>query len=163
MNLQEQISRMKSIMGLITESDEDRKKNIMFKFWDKVGFENAPLISDFDIDESMFNSYVKEYLGDDYQNYVIKEVDSIVNNITECDGDEFSVRVNYINFNETDNTFGVSLGINFNSPIFQTIDLNDSDDVLTAFGQIERCVEDIINDIIYDKYGTYTTSVFIDV
>ena len=33
------------------DDNPDREKNILFKFWDKVGFENSPPISDFEIDE----------------------------------------------------------------------------------------------------------------
>ena len=101
-------------------------------------------------------------MGDDYKIIIEKEVNDIVNKIKECDGDEFSVNVNYIDFIDED-LYTVNLAVNLESPVFDEINMGDFEEVLTVFGQIERCVEDILNEKLYDKYGKYAKQVMINI
>ena len=53
--------------------------------------------------------------------------------------------------------------MNLESPVFDKINMGDFEEVLTVFGQIERCVEDILNEKLYDKYGKYAKQVMINI
>ena len=161
MNLQEQISRIQSMMKVITENKN--VKDILFKYWDNNGFQNIESSNDvYGLTEKEYFNYVKEYMGDDYKNIIEKEVNDIVNKIKECDGDEFSVNVNYIDFIDED-LYTVNLAVNLESPVFDEINMGDFEEVLTVFGQIERCVEDILNEKLYDKYGKYAKQVMVNI
>ena len=69
MNLQEQISRIQSMMNIITENKN--VKDILFKYWDKNGIQNIESSNDiYGLTEKEYFNYVKEYMGDDYKNII---------------------------------------------------------------------------------------------
>jgi hypothetical protein len=39
--------------------------------------------------------------------------------------------------------------------------MNDWEEIMTLYGQIEGCVENKLNDVIYNKYGCFTSHVLI--
>ena len=85
-------------------------------------------------------------------------------NFTECDGDVFGLDVISISFGKgswQDTTYQINLSVDPKSPVYKTIDMNDWEEIMTLYGQIEGCVENKLNDIIYNKYGCFTSHVLI--
>jgi hypothetical protein len=153
-DLSEQSNRIKSMMGIIREAKS--KKEFLFSYLDKNGFTSIDLKKILAIEDNDWSQHVKEYLGDDYEKVIVDDVRELVENFTECDGDVFGLELVSIFFGGgtwQDTSYSINIRINPESPVFETIDLNDYEDVLTLFGQIEACVENYLNDIIYDKYG----------
>ncbi len=60
-----------------------------------------------------------------------------------------------------DTTYQINLSVDPKSPVYKTIDMNDWEEIMTLYGQIEGCVENKLNDIIYNKYGCFTSHVLI--
>ena len=97
---------------------------------------------------------------------VKEQVRILIGNYHECDGDVFSLRLDSINFvphkivlvdgsGDVDEwySYNINVSIKNDSPVFNTIDLGDFEDVETLYGQIEGCVENMLNDTIYFNYG----------
>ena len=162
MNLQEQISRMKSMMWI---NESMSKKEFLFSYLDKNGFDSKPLKKILSIDDDSWSKYIKEYLGDDYEKIIENDIRKIVKNFTECNGDVFGLELESIFFGTgtslKDITYTINVKINPDSPVFETIDFSDFEDVITLYGQIEECVENYLNDIIYDKYGALNDHTFL--
>ena len=120
------------------------------------------------ISDEDWSKYIREYLGDNYDKVIKDEVTKLVENFTECDGDVFRLRMGTLFFEESTDyyvktvpTYTVNLGIYTDSPVFETVDLGDNEDVLTLLGQIEGCVEKYLNDTLYNKYGVVNRHTFI--
>ena len=62
MNLQENIHRIQSMMGVVNE--DKNIKSFLFSYWDKNGFSNEMMKDVLTIDDNDWSEYVKEYLGD---------------------------------------------------------------------------------------------------
>jgi len=155
MKLEEQILRINTLMVSINESKS--KKEWLFSYWDKNGFKEdiAQFMS---IDEDTYSEYVKEYLGDDYERVISKEIRKIVNNLKECDGNEFILKVDNIDFGRgswQSTSYYVGITIIWDSPVLRDIDFEDYEGSLTLLGSIEGCVEDKLNNTILPKYGAY--------
>ena len=166
MNLQEQISRIQSMMWI---NESMSKKEFLFSYLDKNGFDSRPIKKILSISDEDWSKYIREYLGDNYDKVIKDEVTKLVENFTECDGDVFRLRMGTLFFEESNNwllnekvpTYTVNLGIYSDSPVFETVDLGDNDDVLVLLGQIEGCVEKYLNDTLFDKYGVINNHTFI--
>ena len=153
MNLQEQISRIHEMMGI---NESKSKKEFLFSYLDKNGFDSTQIKKYLSIEDNDWSQYVKEYLGDNYEKVVGDNVKNLVENFTECNGDIFGLEFVSIFFGGgtwQDTSYSINIRINPESPVLETIDLSDWEDVLILFGQIEECVENYLNDIIYNKYG----------
>jgi hypothetical protein len=151
--IQENINRIKEMMGI---NENKSKKEFLFSYLDKNGFDSKPIKKLLSIEDNDWSQYVKEYLGDNYEKVIEDDVRNLVENFTECNGDIFGLEFVSIFFGGgswQDTSYSINIRINPESPVFETIDLNDYEDVLTLFGQIEGCVEDYLNNIIYNKYG----------
>ena len=151
-----------TIKRLLREEGQkkDTIEKVLFKYWDK----NGPSIeigeyfslSDYDTAE-----YLTKYHGDNIKGLVTDEVKNRIENYHICDGDEFNLRFDNISFAWRDlkNTVGytsynVSFSIDYNSTVFQNeFDFEDSENLRTLYGQIEECVENMLNNTVYNTYG----------
>ena len=130
MNLQEQISRIQSMMWI---NESMSKKEFLFSYLDKNGFDSKPLKKILSIDDDSWSKYIKEYLGDDYEKIIENDIRKIVKNFTECNGDVFGLELESIFFGTgtrlKDITYTINVKINPDSPVFETIDFSDFEDV----------------------------------
>ena len=164
MNLHENIHRIQLMMGIINESEN--LKNHLFSYWDKNGFSTGMVKRALSIDDYDWSEYVEEYLGDEYETVVKKDIVKHINGFTECNGDVFGLEVSAIFFGGgtfQNTSYSINLKMNPESEVFETIDLNDWEEVLTTVGQIEGCVEDYLNSVIYDNYGAFNYHVFVEI
>ena len=139
---------------------EDPIEKVLFKYWDKNGpsieYGKYFSLSDYDTAE-----YLIKYHGDNIKELVTDEVKNRIENFHSCDGDEFNLRFDNINFAWTGlkNTVGytyynVTFSIDQNSAVFHNeFDFEDHENLMTLYGQIEQCVENMLNDKLYDIYG----------
>jgi len=163
MNLQEQVSRIQSMMGI---NENKSKKEFLFSYLDENGFDSKPIKKLLSIEDNDWSQYVKEYLGDNYENVIEDDVETLVENFTECNGDVFGLEFVSIFFGGgtwQDTSYSINIRINPESPVLETIDSHDWEDVLTLTGQIEECVENYLNDIIYYKYGAFNHHTMVQV
>lgn len=154
-------SLQESVKRILREEIVSSVKDYLFQNWD----ENGPSLDIgkyFSLSEFETAKYLFEYRGYDFDE-VKKQVKSLIENYDECEGDEFSLRLEGINFvphkevpidgsgiNEWF-SYDVNFSIKNDSPVFSTINLSDLEDVL--YGQIEGCVENMLNNTIYLNYG----------
>jgi hypothetical protein len=164
MNLQENIHRIQSMMGVVNE--DKNIKSFLFSYWDKNGFSNEMMKDMLTIDDNDWSEYVKEYLGDEYESVVKKDIIKHVNSFTECDGDVFGLEVSEIFFGGgtwDDTSYSVNIRINPESEVFNTIDMDDWEEIITTIGQIEGCVENYLNNTIYGNYGAFNHNTLIEI
>jgi hypothetical protein len=147
----------------IFESKEYPLDNVLFNQWDKNGT-TIDIGKYVGLNDNEVVEYIKRYYGDDYFPIVKKEIRNIIKNYTECDGDVFGLDVISISFGKgswQDTTYQINLSVDPKSPVYKTIDMNDWEEIMTLYGQIEGCVENKLNDVIYNKYGCFTSHVLI--
>ena len=164
MDLQENIHRIQSMMGIVNENKNI--KSFLFSYWDKNGFSNGMERNALSVNDNDWSQYVKEYLGDEYESIVKKEIIKHVNSFTECDGDVFGLEVSEIFFGGgtwDDTSYSVNIRINPESEVFNTIDMDDWEEVMTTIGQIEGCVENYLNNTIYENYGAFNQHILIEI
>ena len=139
---------------------KDPIKDILFKYWDKNGpsIETGKYFSLSDYDTA---EYLIKYHGDNIEELVTDEVKNRIENYHICDGDEFNLRFDNISFAWTGlkNTVGhtyynVTFSIDQNSAVFyDEFDFEDHENLRTLYGQTEECVENMLNNTVYDTYG----------
>ena len=148
------------IRRVLREESKSSVKDYLFKYWDKNGT-SVDVGKYFALSEFETAQYLFEYRNYDFDG-VKKQVKTLIENYHECGGDEFSLRFNNIDFVSHRGGHGdinkwISYNVNFSikssSPVFDTIDFDDPEDALTLYGQIEECVENMLNDTIYPNYG----------
>ena len=151
------------IRRVLREESKSSVKDYLFKYWDKNG-PSIDIGKYFSLSEYETAKYLFEYRNYDFDG-VKEQVKTLIENYHECDGDEFSLKLNSINFShyKLPNINGVGIddwhgyNVNFSikndSPVFNTIDFGDPEDVETLYGQIEGCVENMLNNTIYLNYG----------
>ena len=147
----------------IFESKEYPLDNVLFNQWDKNGT-TIDIGKYVGLNDNEVVEYIKRYYGDNYFPIVKKEIRNIIKNYTECDGDVFGLDVISISFGKgswQDTTYQINLSVDPKSPVYKTIDMNDWEEIMTLYGQIEGCVENKLNDVIYNKYGCFTSHVLI--
>ena len=151
-----------TIRRLLREEGQknDPIQDVLFKYWDK----NGPSIETgkyFSLSEKDTSTYLIKYHGDNIDELVTDEVKNRVENYHSCDGDEFNLRFDNISFGKF-NKFGpightfynVTFSIDQNSAVFHNeFDFDDHENLMTLYGQIEECVENMLNDTVYEKYG----------
>lgn len=157
------------IKRVLREEIVSSVKDYLFQNWD----ENGPSLDIgkyFSLSEFETAKYLYEYRGYDFDE-VKKQVKTLIENYDECDGDEFSLRLEGINFvphkevlidgsgiNEWF-SYDVNFSIKNDSPVFDTIIFIDPEDVemgnrfVNVYVQIEDCVENMLNNTIYLNYG----------
>ena len=136
------------------ESKKKSVKNILFNYWDENGpsIEIGEFLSLSDSDTA---NYLYEYHGDDVEDVVEENVKYLIENYHSCGGDEFNLRFDNITFNTKEYpNYDVIFSIDYNSEVFQNgFDFEDHENLITLYGQIEECVENMLNDKLYDTYG----------
>ena len=142
---------------VLIESEEVRKiksvKDILFNYWNKKGpsmkFGRYLSLSDFDT-----ANYLYEYHGDNVQELVKETAKFLIENYHSCDGDDFNLRFDTIYFYTKEYTYyDITFSIDKNSNVFYNFDFEDHENIITLYGQIEECVENMLNDKLYDTYG----------
>jgi hypothetical protein len=138
------------------EYDEKKIKSILFKFWDKYGpsLEFGKFLSLSDSDTA---KYLYEYHGENVTELVTDSVKFHIENYHSCDGDEFNLRFDNIFFNYRKGVpyYNVNFSIDYNSNVLQDNDFKTTEEIMVLFGQIEGCVENMLNDTVNLKYGIY--------
>jgi hypothetical protein len=149
----------------------DSIKNSLFRYWDK----NGPSIEDgeyLSLSEDETSKYLIEYHGDNIEELITNEVKERIESYRNCDGDEFKLRFDGINFEWAPKTkyveynisisntkmqnsfYNVTISIDINSEVFHSeFDYGDHENILTLYGQIEGCVEEMLNNTVYNTYG----------
>lgn len=148
------------IRRVLREESKSSVKDYLFKYWDKNGT-SVDVGKYFSLSEFETAQYLFEYRNYDF-NGVKEQVKTLIENYHECEGDEFSLRFNNIDFvSHKGSPFGVDKWISYNvyvsiksdSPIFRALNINDPEDAEGVQGQIEDCVADMLHDTIYPNYG----------
>lgn len=160
-----------TIKRLLREEGQkkDTIEKALFKYWDKNGpsIETGKYFSLSDYDTA---EYLIKYHGDNVEELVTDEVKNRIENYHSCNGDEFNLRFDNISFEWTGlkNTVGytsysitgwslsynVSFSIDYDSTVFQNeFDFEDHENLMTLYGQTEECVENMLNNTVYDTYG----------
>ena len=156
---------MKELIKRVLREESKRSvKDYLFKYWDKNG-PSIKIGKYFSLSEFDTAKYLFEYRNFNFDE-VKEQVRILIGNYHECDGDVFSLRLDSINFvphkivlvdgsGDVDEwySYNINVSIKNDSPVFNTIDLDDFEDVETLYGQIEGCVENMLNDTIYFNYG----------
>lgn len=151
MNLQESIRR------ILREETKKALKKSLFKYWDKNG-PSVDIGKYFSLPEEEVATYLIEYHGDDLKSLVQEKVKSSIDNYHSCDGDEFNLRFESIHFNVGEpkkyQFYNVNFSIDYNSNVLQNnFDFEDQENLLTLYGQLEECVENMLNRTVYENYG----------
>ena len=140
---------------------KDSIKDILFKYWDKNG-PSMDVGKYFSLSDFDTANYLYEYHGDNIQEIVKEKVKSLIDNYHFCDGDNFNLRFDNILFEVKPPKFkqkgyhyyDVTFSIDYNSNVFyDNFDFEDNENLMTLYGQIEQCVENMLNDKLYDIYG----------
>ena len=155
------------IRRVLREESKSSVKDYLFKYWDKNGT-SIDVGKYFSLSEFETAQYLFEYRNYDFDG-VKEQVKTLIENYHECDGDEFSLRFNNIDFVhytlphvdgvgvDERHRYNVNFSIKNDSPVFNTINVRDPElyllDVETLYGQIEGCVENMLNNTIYLNYG----------
>ena len=154
-----------TIKRLLREEGQkkDPIKDILFKYWDK----NGPSVETgkyFSLSDFETAKYLIEYHGDGLKDLITEKVKDLVENYHSCNGDEFNLRFDSVDYYEKkdpnlkDSTkypyYNVSFSIDYNSAVFHNeFDFDDHENLTVLYGQIEHCVEEMLNDTLYDTYG----------
>ena len=137
----------------------------MFKYWDKNGT-SIDVGKYFSLSEFETAQYLFEYRNYDFDG-VKEQVKTLIENYHECDGDEFSLRFNNIDFVRHKGghggvdewiSYNVYVSIKSDSPIFRAFDPEDN---WIADEKIKNCVTNMLNDTIYSNYGINAHNCFI--
>jgi hypothetical protein len=84
------------IRRVLREESKSSVKNYLFKYWDKNGT-SIDVGKYFSLSEFETAQYLFEYRNYDFDG-VKEQVKTLIENYHECDGDEFSLRFNNIDF-----------------------------------------------------------------
>ena len=84
------------IRRVLREESKSSVKDYLFKYWDKNGT-SIDVGKYFSLSEFETAQYLFEYRNYDFDG-VKEQVKTLIENYHECDGDEFSLRLNSINF-----------------------------------------------------------------
>ena len=84
------------IRRVLREESKSSVKDYLFKYWDKNGT-SIDVGKYFSLSEFETAQYLFEYRNYDFDG-VKEQVKSLIENYHECDGDEFSLRFNNIDF-----------------------------------------------------------------
>ena len=153
----------KIIKRILREESQkiDNIKYILFGYWDK----NGPSLEDgnyLSLPEEETSRYLIEYHGDNIEELITNDVKERIENYRSCDGDEFKLRFDNINFEWGSRTiyrltqgfYYVTFSIDQNSAVFYDgFDYGDHENIITLYGQIEECVENMLNNTVYNTYG----------
>ena len=148
------------IRRVLREESKSSVKDYLFKYWDKNGT-SVDVGKYFSLSEFETAQYLFEYRNFDFDG-VKEQVKTLIENYHECEGDEFSLRFNDINFvshklnhkgEDKWISYNVYVSIKSDSPIFRTLNITDPEDEWMVDGKIEDCVTDMLNDTIYPNYG----------
>ncbi len=145
-----------NIVKRVINEDEGKKKSvkdILFNYWDENGpsMEMGEFLSLSDSDTA---NYLYEYYGEGVEDVVEKNVKYLIDNYHSCGGDEFNLRFDNITFNTKEYPqYNVIFSIDYNSEVFNGFDFEDHENLITLYGQIEECVENMLNDKLYETYG----------
>jgi len=158
------INMKELIKRVLREESKSSVKDYLFKYWDKNG-PSIEMGKYFSLSEYETAKYLFEYRNFNFDE-VEEQVRTLIGNYHECDGDEFTLRLDSIVFVphkivlvdgsgdvEEWYSYNVNFSIKNDSPVFNTIDFGDPEDVETLYGQIEGCVENMLNNTIYFNYG----------
>ena len=144
--------------------EEGLKKNsvrvVLYKYWDKKG-PSMEVGRYFSLSDFETANYLYEYYGDNVQEIVKEKVKSLIENYHSCDGDNFNLRFDniyfdtkeYAHYNGTVPYYNVTFSLDYHSDVFNDFDFEDHENSMTLYGQIEECVENMLNNTIYDTYG----------
>ena len=144
-----------TIKRLLREEGLKKKfiKDILFKYWDKKG-PSMKVGKYFSLSDSETADYLYEYYGDNVEDIVTEKVKSEIENYHSCGGDNFNLRFDNISFTTKGyRHYNVSFSLDYYSDVFNDFDSEDFENLMTLYGQIEECVENMLNNIIYDTYG----------
>jgi hypothetical protein len=139
-------------------------KNVLFKYWDKNG-PSLAMGKYFSLSEDETSKYLVEYHGNDAEETVKLMIKELVNNYHHCDGDNFNLRCDSINFIKERrlHAYSVHFSIDYVSQVFDVnFDFADNENLMVLYGQLEGCVEQMLNDTIYETYGFFTYSCFVN-
>jgi hypothetical protein len=148
------------IRRVLREESKSSVKKYLFKYWDKNGT-SIDVGKYFSLSEFETAQYLFEYRNYDFDG-VKEQVKTLIENYHECDGDEFSLRFNNIDFvrhkgghGDIDEwiSYNVYVSIKSDSPIFRALNISDPEDAKSVYGEIEDCVTDMLNGTIYFNYG----------
>ena len=163
------INMKELIKRVLREESKSSVKDYLFKYWDKNG-PSIEIGKYFSLSEFETAQYLFEYRNFNFDE-VEEQVRTLIENYHECDGDEFTLRLDSIVFVphkivlvdgsgdvEEWYSYNVNFSIKNDSPVFNneyhgSVDLNDYEDLETLYGQIEGCVENMLNNTIYFNYG----------
>jgi len=147
--MKETIKRLLREEGLKKNSVKDA----LFKYWDKKG----PSMEDgryFSLSDFETANYLYDYHGDNVEDIVTEKVKSLIENYHSCDGDNFNLRFDTISFDTKGYPhYNVTFSLDYYSDVFNDFDYEDHENLMTLYGQIEECVENMLNDKLYDTYG----------
>ena len=151
------------IRRVLREESKSSVKEYLFKYWDKNGT-SLDIGKYFSLSENETAKYLFEYRNYDFDG-VKEQVKTLIENYHECDGDEFSLRFNNIDFVhytlphvdgvgvDERHRYNVNVSIKSDSPIFRALNISDPEDAKSVYGEIEDCVTDMLNGTIYFNYG----------
>jgi hypothetical protein len=148
------------IRRVLREESKSSVKDYLFKYWDKNGT-SIDVGKYFSLSEFETAQYLFEYRNYDFDG-VKEQVKTLIENYHECDGDEFSLRFNNIDFVRHKGghggvdewiSYNVYVSIKSDSPIFRALNISDPEDAKSVYGEIEDCVTDMLNGTIYFNYG----------
>lgn len=132
-----------------------QQKDAVFKYWDKLG-PNVNAGKYFGLDESTTIELLHKFWNSDGKNLMVELITVVrkaVSDFKECNGDEFSLTFDYVVPYGSGNYYEVGFRLNLNSPVLDTQDWDDWEDLRTLYGQIETCVEDMLTPLTWKKHG----------
>jgi hypothetical protein len=144
-----------TIKRLLREEGLKKKfiKDILFKYWDKKG-PSMKVGKYFSLSDSETADYLYEYYGDNVEDIVTEKVKSEIENYHSCGGNNFNLRFDNISFTTKEyRHYNVTFSLDYYSDVFNDFDSEDHENLMTLYGQIEECVENMLNDKLYDTYG----------
>jgi hypothetical protein len=114
-------------------------KNVLFKYWDKNG-PSLAMGKYFSLSEDETSKYLVEYHGNDAEETVKLMIKELVNNYHHCDGDNFNLRCDSINFIKERrlHAYSVHFSIDYVSQVFDVnFDFADNENLMVLYGQLE--------------------------
>lgn len=154
---------MREIIRKVLREEYNKKdiKSVLFKLWDKNGpsLEFRKYLS---LPEDDVALYLRDYHGENIEEMIKNDVKELINNYHTCGGNTFNLRFNEIIFDVDEAAYSIQLSLDIFSDLFyEGFDFSDSVKIMSIYGNIERCVEKMLDKKIYDKYGYVIFSTFI--